>query len=187
MIKINLLPLDNRKRTRKIKLPALSASAAVIPIVVAVLYIGVVLAISTLQGKNIRELESKIEDAKKESAALAPQLAKIRKLTKEREEVNKRLGVIASLDKDRYFRVQILNDISEVLPENCWLTVVKEQGGMMISIDGVTFSNYIIADLMNGLEKCDRFGEVVLKVAQEGTILDHTVIEFSMESTIIPW
>jgi len=186
MIKINLLPLENRKKTRKIKLPALSASAALIPIVVAVLYIGVILAISTLQGRNVAELESKIEEAKKESAALAPQLAKIRKLTKEREEVNKRLGVIAGLDKDRYFRVQILNDISEMLPENCWLTMVREQGGSVISIDGVTFSNYIIADLMNGLEKSDRFGEVMLKVAQEGTILDHTVIEFSMESKIIP-
>jgi type IV pilus assembly protein PilN len=187
MIKINLLPAENRKTSRKIKLPALSASAAVIPIVIAVIYIGVILAISTLQARNVAELENKIEEAKQESAALAPQLAKIRKLTKEREEVNRRLGVIASLDKDRYFRVQILNDISEMLPENCWLTLVKEQGGMMVSIDGVTFSNYIIADLMNSLEKSDRFGEVLLKVAQEGTIHDHRVIEFSMESTIIPW
>lgn len=187
MIRINLLPLENRKTSRKIKLPALSASAAVLPIVVAVLYIGVVMAISTLQGRNVRELEDKIEEAKQESAALAPQLARIRKLTKEREEVNKRLGVIASLDRDRYFRVQILNDISEMLPENCWLTNVTEQGGKMVNIDGVTFSNYIIADLMNGLEKSDRFGEVVLKVAQEGTILDHRVIEFSLESTILPW
>jgi type IV pilus assembly protein PilN len=141
---------------------------------------------ATIQGKKVSELEKKIEEAKIESAALAPQLAKIRKLTKEREEVNRRLNVIASLDKDRYFRVQMLNDLSKKLPGNCWLKTLREQGGTMVTLEGVTFSNYLIADLMNNLEKSDRFGEVVLKVAEEGTILEHRVIEFTMESTIIP-
>ncbi len=187
MIKINLLPLEDRKTSRKIKLPSISGSVAVIPIVVAIIYFGALFAMATLQGRTLKELEQKIEEAKKESAALAPQLAKIRKLTKEREEVNRRLGVIASLDKDRYFRVQVLSDISEKLPPNCWLTSVIEQGGTMVSIEGVTFSNYLIADFMNNLEKSGRFGEVILKVAEEGTILDHRVIKFTLESSIIPW
>ncbi|NIM19524.1 MAG: hypothetical protein GTO51_03985 [Candidatus Latescibacteria bacterium] len=187
MIKINLLPLEDRKKTRKIKLPTISGSAVLWSIMIAIVYFGVIFAIATLQARRVGELEQKIEKAKQESAALAPQLAKIRKLTKEREEVNKRLGIIANLDKDRYFRVQVLNDISEKLPANCWLTIVREQGGSMVTIEGVTFSNYIIADLMNNLEKSDRFGEVMLSVAQEGTIHDHRVIQFALESAIVPW
>ncbi len=187
MIKVNLLPLEDRKTSRRIKLPSFSGSAALIPVVVAVVYIGAIFAMSTIQGKKVGELEKKIEEAKIESAALAPQLAKIRKLTKEREEVNRRLGVIAGLDRDRYFRVQVLNDISDKLPANCWLKTLKEQGGTMVTLEGITFSNYLIADLMNNLEKSDRFGEVVLKLAEEGTMHDHRVIEFTLESTIIPW
>ncbi len=185
MIKINLLPKDERKTARRIKLPSISGTAAIWPLVIAILYIGVIFAIATLQARDMKELEEKIEKAKQESAALAPQLAKIRKLTKEREEVNRRLGIIADLDKDRYFRVRVINDISEKLPANCWLTSVKESGGARLSIEGVTFSNYIIADLMNNLERSERFGEVILMVAQEGTIHDHNVVQFTLDSRII--
>ena len=187
MIRVNLLPQEDRKTSRRIKLPSFSGSAALIPVVVAIVYVAAIFAMATIQGKKVSELEEKIEAAKIESAALAPQLAKIRKLTKEREEVNRRLNVIANLDKDRYFRVQILNDLSMKLPANCWIKTMKEQGGTMVTLEGVTFSNYLIADLMNNLEKSDRFGEVVLKVAEEGAMLDHRVIEFTLESTIIPW
>ena len=186
MIKVNLLPKDDRKTSRRIKLPSFSGSAALIPVVIAVVYVGAIFAMATIQGKRVGELEKKIEEAKIESESLAPQLAKIRKLTTEREEVNRRLNVIASLDKDRYFRVQVMNDVSEQLPANCWLKTLREQGGSMVTLEGITFSNYLIADLMNNLEKSDRFGEVVLKVAEEGTVLDHRVIEFTLESTIIP-
>jgi type IV pilus assembly protein PilN len=184
MIKINLLPLEDRKKTRSIKLPALSGAAFVWPVLVIGLFFAVIFAVSTLQAKKMKELETKIAEAKKESAALAPQLKRIRQLTREREEVNKRLGIIAALDKDRYLRVKLLNDISEKLPANCWLTSLKEQNGSKVSMDGVTFSNYVIADFMNNLEKSDHFGEVRLKLAQEGKIMEYNVIKFSLESMV---
>ena len=54
-----------------------------------------------------------------------------------------------------------------------------------MSIEGVTFSNYIIADLMNNLQKSDRFDDVSLLVAQEGKILDHNVIQFTLQSRVM--
>jgi Tfp pilus assembly protein PilN len=113
-------------------------------------------------------------------------LAKIRKLTKEREEVNRRLGIIASLDRDRYLRVQMMSDISTQLPSNCWLTKVEEQSGAQMTIEGITFSNYIIADLMNNLDKSERFDDTALKVAEEGDIKEHNVIKFTLNSRVIP-
>ena len=112
-------------------------------------------------------------------------MAKIRKLTKEREEVNRRLGIIASLDRDRYLRVQMLNDISMNLPANCWLVKLTEQGGSNVMIEGVTFSNYIIADLMNNLDKSKRFDNTALKVAEEGEIEKHRVIQFTLSSSVL--
>ncbi len=186
MIRINLLPLEDRKTSRSIKLPSLSGAAFVWPVAVIVLFTVMVFAISTLQSKKVKDLEQKIAEAKQESAALAPQLKKIRQLTHEREEVNKRLNIIASLDKDRYLRVKMLNDVSEKLPANCWLTSLKEQNGSRVSMDCVTFSNYIIADFMNNLERSDRFGKIKLMLAQEGRILKYNVVKFSLESTLAP-
>jgi type IV pilus assembly protein PilN len=145
-----------------------------------------VVAMAGLQARTINDLETKISEAQEESARLAPQLERIRKLTKEREEVDRRLNIIASLDRDRYFRVEVMNDIAEQLPSNSWLTSVRESGGTNVSIDGVTFSNYLIADMMNNLEKTDRFSNVTLSIAQEGRIDDYKVIQFTLNSRIAP-
>lgn len=185
MIRINLLPQEEKKSRRKISLPSISGGMVVWTVVVLVLYAGVVFSVSALQMKKIGELESKITEAKEESARLAPQLAKIRKLTKEREEVNRRLGIIANLDRDRYLRVEMMNEISVNLPANCWLINVTEEAGASVSVEGITFSNYIIADLMNNLDRSKRFGDTALKVAEEGDIEDHRVIQFTLNTQLL--
>lgn len=186
MIRVNLLPQGERKQRKGVSLPTFSGGAPKMLWVVAgvAVYAAMVMAVALLQSRNIRTLDHKIVEAKKEAAELAPQLERIRKLTKEREEVNKRLSVIAALDRDRYFRVQLMNDISTELPSNCWLTSIKERGGTSMTIEGVTFSNFLIADLMNNLEKTEHFKTVGLNIAEEGKILDHRVIQFTLESQI---
>jgi len=188
MIKINLLPPEDRKKTRRIKLPAFSAGGPKSLWMIAglVAYAGMVIAVASLQSKSVGDLEAKIAKAKQESEALAPQLERIRQLTKEREEVDRRLGIIAALDRERYFRVELLNDISEKMPPNSWLTSVKESGGTEIVLEGVTFSNYLIADLMSNLDKSDHFDLVTLNIAQEGRILEHKVIQFTLSSRVTP-
>jgi len=185
MIRINLLPQDDRKTRRKISLPTVSGGAVLWTTIVAVVYLGTVFSISALQQRKLGELENKITEAKEESARLAPQLAKIRKLTREREEVNKRLNIIATLDRDRYLRTEIMNDVAMQLPGNMWLTHLAEQGGTRVSVEGITFSNFTIADFMNNLEKSDRFNDVSLKVAEEGEIEGHRVVKFTLNSNLV--
>jgi type IV pilus assembly protein PilN len=185
MIRVNLLPQEDKKSRRKISLPSISGGVVVWTVVVLILYGGVVFSVSALQIKKLKGLEGQIMEAKEESARLAPQLAKIRKLTKEREEVNRRLGVIAALDRDRYLRVQMMNEISVNVPSNCWITNVIEQGGANVTIEGVTFSNYIIADLMNNLDKSKKFSDTALKVAEEGDIESHRVIQFELNARLL--
>ena len=114
MIRINLLPESERKTKRSFKLPSFSAGSPKMVWLVAgvLIFAGMITAMSMLQARKVRDYEAKIAEAKREAEELAPQLERIRKLTQEREEVNRRLAVIATLDRDRYFRVQLLNDIS---------------------------------------------------------------------------
>jgi type IV pilus assembly protein PilN len=186
MIRINLLPLSDRKKTRSFKLPSISigSAAAIWSIAAIVIFSVMVIAMSMMQARTVSTLEDKIIVAKEEAAKLAPQLERIRQLQMEREEVNRRLGVIAALDRDRYFRVRLLNDISTKMPPNSWLIGVTEQGGRAVTIEGVTFSNYLIADLMSNLENSDRFQAVGLNIAQEGKIEDQKVIQFTLQSQV---
>ena len=95
MIKINLLPSEERATRRKISLPTVSGGAILWVSLGVFVYAGAVAGIWVLQSRKITDYETKIQALKEESSRLAPQLAKIRKLTAEREEVNKRLGIIA--------------------------------------------------------------------------------------------
>jgi len=184
MIRINLLPNDDRSSKRKISLPTVSGGAILWVSLGVFVYAGAVAGIWVLQSKKINDYETRIQALKEESARLAPQLARIRQLQQEREEVNKRLGIIATLDKDRYLHVRLMNDLAVNVPDNCWLTEMTESGGNGVTIDGITFSNFIIADFMTSLGASGRFTNVELVKAQEGEIDDVKVVKFTIKAKL---
>jgi len=183
MIKINLLPREERIKRREFKLPQMSTVymvGGVAIFVSAMLFTGIV------QTHKMKALESKIAAANEESKKLAPQLAKIKQITKEREEVDRRLGIIADLDRNRYFRVKLLNDVSFNLPVNCWLTGVSEISPNSFAIDGVAFSNYTVADMMSNLETSAAVSRVDLRIAERGKINEREVMKFKLVANVVP-
>ncbi|MBN2071426.1 MAG: PilN domain-containing protein [Candidatus Krumholzibacteriota bacterium] len=183
MIRINLLPQEDRKRKREINLPEMSTVYLVATVVVFFLSIAV---IGTVQAGKVRSLQKKMDIATEESKKLAPQLAKIKQITKEREEVDRRLSLITSLDRNRYFRVKLLNDIGLKVPDNCWLTDIKEATPNNFSIEGIAFSNYTIADMISNLEASQVFTHIDLKVAEKGEINKREVMKFSLNANAMP-
>ncbi len=183
MIRINLLPAEDRAKRKELHLPEMSTVYVVAAIVVFVASIAIS---GTIQRHRVRSLEKKIEVAKEESRKLAPQLAKIKQITKEREEVNKRLSLITSLDRNRYYRVKFLNDISYKLPVNCWLTDINELSPNNFMIDGITFSNFTVADMISNLEDSPLVTSVDLKIAERGQIKKREVMKFSLSANVMP-
>jgi len=183
MIRINLLPTEDRAKKKELHLPEMSTVYIVAAVVI---FIAAISVTSTVQRHRVRSLENKIEVAKEESRKLAPQLAKIKQITKEREEVNRRLNLITSLDRHRYYRVKLLNDISYKLPVNCWLTEIKELSPNNFAINGITFSNFTVADMMSNLERSTLVTSVDLKVAERGQIKKREVMKFSLSANVMP-
>jgi type IV pilus assembly protein PilN len=183
MIKINLLPREARIKQREFKLPQMTTVyivGGVVLFFVAILFTGI------MQQHKIKVLEGKIAAANEESKKLAPQLAKIKEITKEREEVDRRLGIIADLDRYRYFRVKLLNDVSFNLPVNCWLTGLAEVSQNTFAIEGVAFSNYTVADMMTNLETSPTVSRVDLKVSEKGKIQEREVMKFKLVANVTP-
>jgi type IV pilus assembly protein PilN len=183
MIRINLLPREERIKRREFKLPQMTTIYMVGGVAI---FAGAMLFSGIVQSHKIRTLESKIAAANEESKKLAPQLAKIKQITKEREEVDRRLGIIADLDRYRYFRVKLLNDVSFDLPVNCWLTGVSELSPNSFAIDGVAFSNYTVADMMTNLEASPTVSRVDLKIAEKGKINEREVMKFKLVANVVP-
>jgi type IV pilus assembly protein PilN len=183
MIRINLLPEEDRAKKKELHLPEMST---VYLIAAVVIFIAAIMVTGSIQRHKVRDLETRIEVAKEESRKLAPQLAKIKQITREREEVNRRLSLITSLDRHRYYRVKLLNDISFKLPANCWLTDISEQSPNNFTINGITFSNFTVADMMTNLERSSLVTGVDLKVAERGQINKREVMKFSLSANVMP-
>lgn len=183
MIRINLLPRDERIKRREFKLPKLGTIYLFGSVV---LFFGAIVTTGLVNQHRIATLERKIVAANEESKKLAPQLAKIKEITNEQEEVNRRLAIIAELDRFRYFRVKLLNDISFNLPVNTWLTDVTEVSPNQFGIDGVAFSNYSVADMMSNLETSTAVTKVDLKVAEKGKIREREVMKFKLVANVMP-
>jgi len=186
VIRINLLPQEERTKQRRLPTIKIPQVGAVVPFVVLGVVVCVIAATATLQGRKLAQLKNDIEVTQAESAQYKPQLEKIRQITQQRQEVRARLDMIASLDRQRYFRVQVLDELSRSIPENLWVKGFSEVSAGSFQIEGVTFSNFNVARFMQNLESSEKFTNVDLTVAEQGTIEDLDVVQFSLISGAQP-
>jgi type IV pilus assembly protein PilN len=182
MIRINLLPREDVPTQRSLKLPELSSFA---PLVLVVIAIGVMATVGLYQTQKIASIEGIIASAEAESRRLAPEIAKIKRLDQQRASLNQRLEVISALDRDRYFRVHLMDELNRALPEHLWLTRWEDLGGDSYALEGVTFSNFLISDLMQNLVRSPYFTGVDLQVAEKGKIEDVNVVKFKIQTRAV--
>ena len=179
MIRINLLPREDVPVQRNLRLPDMGTFA---PLVLVVIAVGVVTILGLYQGQKIANLEQTVAEEEAESRRLAPEIAKIKRLDQQRQSLNQRLEVISSLDRDRYFRVHLLDELNRALPEHLWIERFEDQGGDLYAMEGVTFSNFLVSDLLQNLDRSPYFTEITLEIAEKGQIEDVNVVKFTIKA-----
>ncbi len=182
MIRINLLPRDEQPKQRSLKIPQVGAFAPVALILVAAV---VITGAHFHQAKEIAALQETIAEEEAESRRLAPEIAKIKRLNKQRKDLNDRLDVITELDRDRYFRVHLMDELNRSLPDHMWLTRFEDIGGDSYQVEGVTFSNFLISDFLQSITSSPWFASVDLTVAEKGEIGDVQVIKFKARASAV--
>ncbi|MCP4293038.1 MAG: PilN domain-containing protein [bacterium] len=175
MIRINLLPQEELPKGNSIKVPQVGAFAPMVLLLIAAVVIS---GAHFHQSKQITALEETIAEEEAESRRLAPEIAKIKRLNKQRKDLNDRLDVITDLDRDRYFRVHLMDELNRSLPDHMWLTRFEDIGGDSYQVEGVTFSNFLISDFLQTISNSPWFATVDLTVAEKGEIGDVQVIKF---------
>ena len=182
MIRINLLPREDVPVQRNLTLPDLSSFA---PLVLIVIAVGVVSILGLYQNQKISNLEETIAAEEAESRRLAPEIAKIKRLDQQRQSLNQRLEVISTLDRDRYFRVHLLDEINRALPDHLWLERCEDEGGDNYALEGVTFSNFLVSDLLQNLDRSPYFTTVILEIAEKGQIDEVNVVKFKIKARAV--
>ncbi len=184
MIRVNLLPGDERRQRR----PAMSFKVgdmlAPIALVAAVLLVIAGTAVS--QRARIAQLTRSIAEVDAESRALAPQIERVNRLAQERAELDLRLGIIHRLEKGRTRTVRVMDELARCLPDHLWLTSAVEDDGGRLALEGVTLSNLVVSDFMSRLERSAMFSGVELQLAQRLTLGDKDVVSFHVTCQLTP-
>jgi len=183
MIRINLLPREERVTKRQKNFPKLGnlAPFAALPVV-----LGLIGVSAGLERAKLATLRSDVAEVRDEVRAIQPQVDRVNRLTAKREELERRLDVIKQLDEDRFLAVRIMDDMSRQMPKYLWLEDMNQAGPNRLTVNGVTFSNLIVADLMMRMERSSMFAGVDLTQTERGQIDGRDVIRFSITSDITP-
>lgn len=183
MIRINLLPKNELPRRKSIQLPHVGSFA---PLALVAVVVVVIASAHFYQAQKIDALKTTIAEEEAETRRLAPEIAKIKRLNQQRKDLNDRLDVITDLDRDRYFRVHLMDELNRSMPEHMWLTRFEDVGGNKYSVEGVTFSNFLISDFLQNMTSSPYFSGVNLLVAEKGEIGEVKVIKFkAMASAVL--
>ncbi len=164
----------------KLSLPHLPFNVGVLAGVLGVLAVLIIIALTMISQKaQISSLDSKIKNYNEELVKLAGPKRLVDDYLKKQADVNIKLNEIISIDKNRFYTIKLLDALSNSLPDYLWVTVFKEDKGN-VNIEGLTFSNLIVADFMDKLKGTGYFSDVELnqtaKTDQDGRELVKFVI-----------
>lgn len=184
MIRINLLPREE-KTNSPISMD-FKAGELIIPLAMF-LAVGVIVAGTVMsQRMSVTTLAKSIEQVDSEARSLAPQIERVNRLAQERAELDLRLGVINKLQKGRTLTVRMMDELAKCVPDHLWLTGASQEQGNALTIEGMTFSNLVISDLMSNLERSAMFANVNLEVAERSGTGDQPIVKFRITCQVTP-
>ena len=177
MMRINLLPHRQIKRAakqREFGLMALMAAGAAC----AVVFLGW----QFLSAQNNTQLErnSRLEKA---NADLDKQIADIKDLKDQINNVLERKHVVENLQTNRSQAVVILDELTRQLPEGVYLKSIKQTGNL-ITIDGVADTNARVATLVRNLNVSNWMESPNLVVINAATVNNIKQNEFVVTVTL---
>jgi Tfp pilus assembly protein PilN len=122
MIEINLLPKELRKKGKgfvlsKNTLYLLSGGVAVIILMILV---------TTFQTLKLRGLDKKIMEAQRKKEQLRENIQMVDAISELKNSIIRRMSAIEELDRNRSTWIEVLQDLSDRVPEYVWLSSFKE-------------------------------------------------------------
>lgn len=179
MIKINLLPY---REERKKELILQQVIIAAVPLVLAV---GICAAAWAVNNAQVQETVREIDHMNKQIAQCKLKMKEIQQYKKNKEILEKKMEVIANLQKGKDGPVHMLDELATSIPGNIWLTAIKQKD-MALELEGLAMDNIAVSNYMINLEKSPYMNSVDLKtiVDQPGARSAKTLKRFIITCTV---
>jgi type IV pilus assembly protein PilN len=174
MIRINLLALHKLKK-EKDRHGLFKRLILGLGIFIVIFFIGYWKLWTQVQ--TLKEEKRILVKQTQASAALEKEIIKLKEM---KETSQKRLSLLQNLEKDRHGPVRLMEVLSNVLPKDqLWLTSIKENGPE-IRIEGISFSNEILAEYMKHLEASSLIKQVDLIQSTQSLYNNLKVKQFTL-------
>ncbi|MCX7857892.1 MAG: PilN domain-containing protein [Deltaproteobacteria bacterium] len=176
MIKINLLPVPEKK-------PSFTFDVVTFLVLLSVSL--VIFGISYYSTKNrISDIQRQIEEKKKQISSLEGTYREYMAMEKDKREIQKRLTVVKTIKKGRALPARILYDITNVTKESIWLKSLKKTDAKL-TIEGRAIENESVADFMEQLSRLPYMRNVELVNVEETVEEGLAVRKFVIQGDII--
>lgn len=160
MIKINLLPVRANKKKETVLQQIILFCVVVAAIAV------VVIALFFVKKIQISSANNEIKSANSKIAELKTKIGKLEELKTLKEEVKKKLDVLSLLRKNKSGPAQRLAALSDLTPDQLWLTSYSETAGD-VKLSGIAYTEDLIAQYMKALESSNDYASVELIVSEQ--------------------
>lgn len=181
----------------------------IMPIAGAFVVIAAMIGLTIFQKSQITELDGKIRIAKARAEQLKMDIEMVDALVDIKEKITARIDAVKVLDRNRTTWVNVLEDLSEQVPEFLWLTAFREtqetpatgrnvsdsaaaaaaaqqatQQFMPAELEGYAYSLNSLASFIINLRKSGYFDSVDLSHAREVALETHPAYSFKLTCSI---
>ncbi len=170
MIKINLLPREERKRHAPINTKVLLAGAACVAVLGAMGY-----GWFWLNGE-VNRLQADIQRTQAELRRFEELAKQVDSFQAEKKRLEEKLKIIQALMVAQGGPVRLLDEVSKALPSEVWLTAFTRTG-KKLDISGIAYSNFNVATFMTNLGKAGPLISNVDLVVSEKTVVEQVPVE----------
>ncbi len=187
MIKVNLVPEEQRKKVREVKFKMPALRIPKLDMIISVLVFGGVIAICFIiylaQQKTLRDLNNNIVAAQQELRELEKERKMVEDLENRQRELKEWISLVQDLNKGRALHFHVMDELNKLRPDYMWI-VLFEENNRHFKLKGMTFSNYMISNFMDKLNASSYFGDVKLDEIKATAEKEHSVIGFQLSGNV---
>ena len=177
MIRINLLPKVDVKAPKKGVSELFLGSLALLAV------LGVILATHFSQAGKIKKTKNEIKVTQKKIDDLKEVEEQVNEFKRKNRELERRIQIIADLEKKRSGPLYVMDSLSTSIPDRSWINEFKSKGGGL-TLTGVAWNEFTVADFMKELQKSNYYKNVRLKLIEKASISNLPLRKFEITTTL---
>lgn len=176
MIKINLLPVEERREIRGIG--ELIFGIAILGAVFLAIF-----AVNMWQGNQISGKEKELKQITADVKELEPIKKKVEVFKKRNKALEKKISVIKVLEENRTGPLFVMDSLGIIIPKGVWIDTFKEKG-QRASMVGVAHDEKTVAEFMRRLDESVYFERVQLKEIKSKQFGGDTLKTFKINTAL---